>query len=491
MRPYNERSRGMAPWRGVTMMGATVGILLTAVPSGISGQGPSAGEVDRAVAARARYGFSDGRDTVIRMLARDTHPASEEYGFPMTTEEAEDLLARSAFAQRVSEKTLPYLESVEGYAGEWVDQADGGSLVVMLTPAAGASTREAIREHMPSVSRGVRFKEVDDSFADLESALARAENIWSRTSPSISPNAFGIDVRRNRLVVKVPWDDVDQAERARQQVATDLGVDVAIEGTSPIHDSVDYSACSSRMNCFGPFRSGIVIRYGGVSGSYRCSMGFHMTHPSSSTLDHTFLTAGHCGHGRDGNWYHSTAYTDAYGIIGERKSSRYTSDNRDMMLVKIGDWAQNKSRRVYGEVWTAEMTQMTQPSQPIEGETLCASLGMQGEVYCGDADATHQKWWSETAGIWVWGSGLDLCCDRTTIGGDSGSPLYRRYQVVNPPVVTHVTTPIGIVDAGEETQDFQEFHSIYFARVKWATDDADGWPGLDIYTGSQGVGGPP
>lgn len=386
---WSDRSRGMAPWRSIAMIGATVGVLLTVAPIGVTGQGPSAREVDRAVAARARYGFSDGRDRVTRMLARDIDPASEEYGFPMTTEEAEDLLARSTFAQRVSERTLPYLESVEGYAGAWIDQADGGSLVVMLTPAAGASTREAVRERMPSVSRGVRFREVDDSLADLESALARAESTWSRNSAGISPTAFGIDVRRNRLLVRVLRGDVDQAERARQQVATDLGVDVAIEGTSPIHDAVDYSDCSSRMNCYGPMQSGIVIRYGSVSGSYRCSMGFHMTHPSNSTLDHTFLTAGHCGHGRNGNWYHSTAYTDAYGIIGEKKSSRYTSDNRDIMLVKIGDWAQNKTRRVHDDIWPAAMTQ---PSLPIEGETLCASLGMQNKVFCGLADATHQKW---------------------------------------------------------------------------------------------------
>jgi len=58
------------------------------------------------------------------------------------------------------------------------------------------------------------------------------------------------------------------------------------------------------------------------------------------------------------------------------------------------------------------------------------------------------------------------------------------------PYIEYIT-PVGILDAGNETPDFQFDNDIYFARVYWATNDPDGWPGLEIFDGPNGVGGPP
>lgn len=140
-------------------------------------------------------------------------------------------------------------------------------------------------------------------------------------------------------------------------------------------------------------------------------------------------------------------YEEAYGKIGNRKASAYNStDKRDLMLIKIQDWDQNKSKKIRGDWQNGELHGVRKPSS---GEFLCMSLAKTAAVHCGVADARSQKWWSSTRGIWVWGAGLDWDDPgESTTFGDSGSPIYRRACSTNPIECSYWA--IGIVNAGNE-----------------------------------------
>jgi len=470
---------------------------LTAAAGGIQGasaQSPSDETVSTAVAERAKYGFGGGEAKVLSLLESGGHPDSELYGFPVSKAEADDLADRSRFAEQVSRETLPFVRSLPQFGGAWIDQKNGGSLVVVLT-SASAETRAGIRSRMPEDTRGLRIETADDTFDDLARAVDDSSRVWDELAEGVTPFAFGTDEQHNRVVARVDPSELESARQSIPRIEEALGVDVAVEGRDRPVDKNTWSACGGRHHCYGPFKLGVKMRYtltawNNPDTTYVCSMGFHVTHPTNSTLNRSFLTAGHCVYNRPGDWHHSDPYQDAYGPIGSRVSSRYNAtDKRDIALVNIEAWAKNRSKSVYGE--TATRT-MTTPDTPIENETLCMSLGNQDKVWCGTADHRHQKWESTTANpnIWVWGSGVNLCCGRSSIGGDSGSPIYRRWMLPISPYIEYIT-PVGILDAGNETPDFQFDNDIYFARVYWATNDPDGWPGLEIFDGPNGVGGPP
>lgn len=443
--------------------------------------------LDRAIAFRAAYGFDDDRAFVRGLMQEGAHPVSEEYGFPLTRSEVGELERRNQFVAAVAKSVVPYVRGLDSFAGVWIDQKAGGELVVMLTNVT-ASTRDSVRNRLPVDSLGVRFEEVDDSWTSLNRALEVSDKEWADLGTNIEPQAFNVDERANRLTVKILRKDLDVARGADLPFERRVGVDVGFEGTPPIVDMApDYSRCDERWQCYGPFLLGIRIFYGEPGASWRCGMGFQMKHDTNSNLNQTFLTAGHCGYNRSGNWHHSDAFQEAYGRIGEKVSSRYTSDNRDLMLVSIDDWPQNKSKKIFGEAQTS--MEMLDADNLINGEQLCMSLSQTNQVYCGTADTSQQKWKSSTANIWVWGAGIDFGGSQSITFGDSGSPIYRRNCTGTP--LPCFYTPIGIVHAGTEVEQFDEPHDVYFAKVAWAVNNADGWPGLYVYTGAQGVGGPP
>jgi hypothetical protein len=71
--------------------------------------------------------------------------------------------------------------------------------------------------------------------------------------------------------------------------------------------------------------------------------------------------------------------------------------------------------------------------------------------------------------------------DRTALRGDSGGPSSSRPNVAcarNPLLV-----PIGIVNSRNEADDSADTNGdLYFAKVEWALNNADGWPDLNIHT---------
>lgn len=308
-------------------------------------QSPASTEMDEATEARSKYGLDTSASKIRNLLTGDSDPASKDFRFPLSAAEASNLNRRSAFVTDLRADALPYIQGLDSYAGHWIDQRAGGKLVVMLTSVA-ETTKQRIRSRMPSPSLGVRFEEVDDSWRSLSGAFDRSERDWADLGTSVEPQAFAIDEPGNRLVVKVLAKDLDKARNQKQRMQQRAGVDVAFEATRRIVNLADYSECDGRWQCYGPFRLGVKMFYGTPGASWRCGMGFHMKHDNSSEKNQTILTAGHCGHNRSGNWHHSQLFKNAYGKIGQKKKSAYnTTKERDLMLVKLQDWGQNKTRQ--------------------------------------------------------------------------------------------------------------------------------------------------
>ena len=164
---YAPEQGGRAMYRGAfgrMVALSSLGALLATALAGAhaSAQPPTKAEIDRAADARNQYGFDSGRSHVASLASGKTHPASAEYGFPMTAAEARDLLDRAAFVQRLAKETLPQVRGLADYAGAWIDLKDGGRLVVGLTRAP-ASIKASVRRGLPKVSRGIRFEVVNDS----------------------------------------------------------------------------------------------------------------------------------------------------------------------------------------------------------------------------------------------------------------------------------------------------------------------------------------
>ncbi|CAN5710940.1 hypothetical protein BH23CHL8_BH23CHL8_14730 [soil metagenome] len=452
------------------------------------GQDPSARAVDRAVEVRASYGLPTERSRVRKLMtALDSESseldseASEQYGFPLTRKEHDDLTARSTYAREFQAKTLPFVENLDGYGGVWLDHRRGGAMVVGLMKVTAQAKRQ-VRAHLPQHHRGIRFVTVNHSAAELGRALERAEHDWAALGTGLRPQAFAISYRDNRLVVKVLARDVAKAERFVAGMVRRAGVDVAIEPSTRVTDS----ACPTRQKCYGPLRLGARINYPTVydwrapRSQWNCAIGFMLS-------NRTILTAGHCTHRRKGPWHGHATYRSRYGPIGSQTSSRYTSKHRDVSLIKLDDWRANRTTRIFGDVWP---TILTRPGRVLDNMDVCVSLARQDTFWCGRVTEPVARWWSSTAGIWVWGAGMRFNAPgRTSLPGDSGSPVVstsRKCATCKPR-----RTPIGIVNSGNEVdgratdpRTGKPINSdLYFAKVAWALESRGGWPRLEIYRG--------
>jgi len=469
-------------WARVAVAISVLSLLLTSAPA--QGGSPGTRAVEQAMAARAAYGFPAERSRVRRVMAAVDSAASERYGFPLTTREHRELLARSRYVRAFAAETLPLVERLDGYGGAWVDQQDGGRIVVGLT-AGPAKIKDRVRARLPKPSRGVRFVPVNDTAAELARALRSAERDWARLRTGIVPQSFGISYRDNQLVVKVLPRQLTRARRYAARMARRSGVDVAFEATTRVVDSY----CPSRQKCFSPLRLGARINHGGVYDRRRpisqrsCAIGFMLS-------NRTILTAGHCTYQHAGPWHGHAKYRARFGRIGKLRSSRYPRKHRDLAIIRLDDWAANRSARIYGETWP---TTMTQPGKVIDNMDVCVSLARQDRYWCGRVTEPYARWRSSTAGVWVWGAGMRFeQRGRTSLPGDSGGPVVARS--VSCPTCAPQLTPIGIVNAGNEADRRAKNAGsgrpidadLYFAKVDWAVNSHGGWPWLSVYTGREG-----
>lgn len=368
---------------------------------------------------RLTYGLPVDPETLATVAWPGVDVGTAKWGFPLSPEEdlRLDLNGRMRFADQVSLRALPFARGLGNYAGAYIDQKHDGGLVVMLTDVT-ANTVAEIEKRMPANSKGLQFEQVRYTRAELEQALAALRDAWAAET-RVPVLTAGIDTMNNRLRVGVPHSFLVAANEALEAVTLKLGVPVHVRGEDPDSDTV----CTNRDNCHTPLRPGVVVRNDGPNTGRTCTMGFLIV---VNDTDEQFLTSGHCGCAYvPTDWHHQ-----GLGLVGnEAATMTGLAQKKDIMRVQMND--SQASALIY-----ADSGDMGDGALPVVNETIFASLGISNVKKTGTVTSDWTNWGSDKCGATMWGGDTNL----TTIPGDSGSPIYRRFNFGGEWYIT----PIGV-----------------------------------------------
>lgn len=215
-------------------------------------------------------------------------------------------------------------------------------------------------------------------------------------------SSVAVSHRDNAVVVYVAAEDADKASKVLASYEPQELFRLGIE-----EPGVE-AACTTRENCSSPMKAGIVIRKGSTTGT-RCTMGFNVQVGS----DEQFLTSGHCGWDGSNNWYHA-----GFGLIGAETATQYVNNGREAMRVQMSD-AQD-SNLVYNL-----FNPVTSARNPIQGESMCASLGVSNSHSCGIVEVSVTSWFATNCSCTMNGADASI----VQIVGDSGSPYFSSQAV--------------------------------------------------------------
>lgn len=364
---------------------------------------PTYSALQAAMVERASFGLPADQATVIEILASGLDIGTAKWGIVMTAaeDEAIDLGARMDFFLNVDRDVLPFAQAAPTYAGAYIDQPNGGGLVVLLT-AHDTITEAGIRVREPQVSRGIQIRYVDRSYAVLEAAAYRARDVIGE-QVAVQIHGVGLDIPSNSLTVEVEPADIPILEGLRGTLENRLGVRVLISAGKAAIEQV----CTSRDRCYDPHKAGIYIHRSSVTGA-GCTMGFHVR----SGTDEQFVSAGHCGHGGVYSWYHA-----GNGYIGQEVASQYSQGGRDAHRVQMDD--SQASDDIFND-----SPNIVGAGNPLTGMAICASMGFSGfsnPIDCGTVSTNLTSWTGGLCGCTIWGADAASIFGQE---GDSGSPLY-------------------------------------------------------------------
>jgi hypothetical protein len=231
-------------------------------------------------------------------------------------------------------------------------------------------------------------------------------------SPAVDLLEVGVDVWTNSIRVGFGPADVALAARTAPHLSATLGVpvQVALAALPTLQD------CTNRDHCYSPMKTGIRVRQASPTSSIICTMGFHVTKAG----DPQRLTAGHCIFTGVDNWYHRDYPVDG-GLIGLKLQSLYPWGGHDAGRVDFSVHSASQiSTKLYGNTRT-----IIYDTNPVNGEVLCASLGMTNQIQCGTVTSARNTYVDPTYGSTL--TRAQACCYSTT-AGDSGSPIYKDFS---------------------------------------------------------------
>ena len=340
----------------------------------------------------------------------------------MTAAEAAgvDLTGRSQFSGDVRTSVLPYAQTLPDFAGAYLDAPSHGELVVILTHPDKAA-EEAIVSRMPAASRGLRFEYRTVAERDLKAALHKTEAGWDLVLPGIRLQRAYVDLPNGELVVEIAADDLTRVQSATALLASVLGAPVEARVAAASTDAT----CTTRDNCANPMKAGDRLYQGAIDNYNECTLGWEVI--TNSGTDGQFVTSGHCGYSGSNTWLFQGL--SGNHIVGTEQATLYHNNGWDAMRVGLPD--AQLGNGIYGEarqIWTAAF--------PIVGDTVCDSRGHSDVIDCGTVTSSDTRWYSNTAGYYVYGGATSGIAQ---IGGDSGSPLYERWDS------SHAAA-VGIVD---------------------------------------------
>lgn len=385
---------------------------------------PSTTAVANAQAERAALGLQADATTVTALLGSARDVGTPDWGISMTAAEeaAVDLPGRARFAHEVSRSVLPYARALPGYGGAYFDAASSGELVVILKVHDQAG-EDGIAVRMPAVSRGLRFVYRILTDKDLGAALRRIETHWDGVLPGIRLERASVDLPTGGVVVEVAASDLKAAQGGAAALAAALGAPVTVQA-APSNDFD--TACTDRDHCVAPVKAGIRLYKGVIDNYNECTLGW----PVKTILggDGQFVTAGHCGYTGSNSWLHPGA--PGTHVLGSEQATAYENNGRDVMRVSMLD--SNLGYGIFGDGRTVGGESSATP-----GMAVCDSRGHANVIDCGVVASIDVRWYSDTAGYYVYGGSTTGIAQ---IGGDSGSPLYYRFNSTEAWVIGIVNT---------------------------------------------------
>jgi hypothetical protein len=321
--------------------------------------------------------------------------------YDLTDAQAKEQIAHSDWAESFLDTDVP---KMAGWAGAWIDHADGGTVYF---GAADDATATALRN--ADLPAWVVTKRFSYSVSDLTEAHNKALDALAERPglEAASAEPFAVDfevttsVPDNRVHVRtVPGSEADLRARA-------LTNDTRFAFEDMDETEAHPASCPSD-ECV-PYRGGIQITGSGI-----CTAGFSFRKNNLSYAS----TAGHCGN--EDYWVHPYGH-----ILGDTiYSYMVDAPGVDYQMIDIHDRNYWKAANT---VWrpsdsTFDITvQISTPNSSLVGVTLCHEgqgvidyLSDDGET-CGELTA-----WDASPGGWVHMGKADF----RICGGDSGGPIF-------------------------------------------------------------------
>lgn len=330
-----------------------------------------------------------------------TESLVNEWGFIGTASEAAEMKRRDTLISAV-EPTVQKFAQRENFAGHFLDNRNGGRLVVQFTDALPAEkTRDELAAKAVSSgssSADVEFRVVQRSSAELTDGM---EAVWAWAGQmdggALPVVAVEEDVTTNRLnVVLRPGTAPDGVRGVLDRMN--------IPGDITEGDGAD-EACTSRNACDAPRRGGVGISR---SGSL-CTIGWVVNRNGVRGA----VTAGHCWRGTN-----SGAVASGSGTYGSLTGTNALNNgtHADMRYISIPSdsraWLyqnnSNKARVVTGSALGSV------------GSTSCLFGRNSATPRCGTISSTNASHTSSTCNCVVYGQSA---ASYASSGGDSGGAV--------------------------------------------------------------------
>jgi hypothetical protein len=236
------------------------------------------GELADELHFRENFGFTTDPRYVADLMA--STQAHVRWGAFLSAEEEAEMDRRGELEGAIAPLEAR-AERLDGFAGHWIDQRDGGVVTVAFTEEP-AKHAEALRTLLPAGAE-LRLAQVDFSLAQLrKTEAAVAEDLDELWEMGVAIRVWGVDISENRVRIGVAGLDSDIADVLTDRYGRQI---------LPFVADPEPTACTSRESCFGPpLRAGISGAPKGTTINNRCSIAF-LVHAGSAVQ---WLTAGHC-----------------------------------------------------------------------------------------------------------------------------------------------------------------------------------------------------
>lgn len=414
--------------------------------------------------------FSGGTATVASAESVDSLSPDIAYmveNFGVSVEEATArLVVQDAVPELVMRAIERYPDSV---AGVWIDHQRDGSVVVGLVGEMDPVIVDDIGSFFPFPERiayetGKRF-----SYTHLVDVLYEIDDLRNQWS-LVQSESFGfrLDTQDNRIDVVL---NGSSASTAFYESELSARYGDAIRFVNEPYAAFE-DACDP-FKCDPPLRGGIAIR--NQRTGLDCTLGFVAADkPAPPATAFYAMTAGHCARAAD--VYDQKIYSGARKIIGPTVQSVNVGwvDAASVLVAPAGAplnaagpayWS--PSRWVYHDVFAESLqirNKIVQPAAAAPGIFVCRA-GYASNAQCGPIVRTFASP-SPVAAFIGLGKSMLLETDLCSTGGDSGGPVYTRYNESGIPA----GTAFGVHSSSSVEASCHSSETSYHTHISFAEE---------------------